>query len=90
MLGDMCHDELPSGGEKWGEIMFMALYKNQISWKKKKKKKRKRKEKERSQATKTFPAESVLWCDGANFLALYLSCLQVKQISFSGQWSGMT
>jgi hypothetical protein len=31
----MCHAELPSGGEKWGKIMFMALYKNQLSWKKK-------------------------------------------------------
>lgn len=31
LLGDMWHDELPSGGEKCGKIMFMALYKNQLS-----------------------------------------------------------
>lgn len=42
LLGDMWHDELPSGGGKCGKIMFMALYKNQLSQRETKKDKRKK------------------------------------------------
>lgn len=47
LLGDMWHDELPSGGEKCGKIMFMALYKNQRSQREKKKEKREKEPKSR-------------------------------------------
>lgn len=66
--------------------MFMTLYKNLAEGKKRDK----RKKGPKSLKLSLQSAVSISWCGRADFLALYLSCVKVKQINFSGECSGVT